>query len=185
MAAAIQEFNSQGYFKTSLNRICKYGQFSKGIVYHYFENKDQLYLACVNECFSLLTHWLKVHINHEICDIDTAITNYLNQRFAFFQRFPQYSKIFYDNMVDPILHLKSEIEKIKADFNFLSITIIKRIIKSSQLRSDLDLDLAIEAFQIFQNNTYIRFQQKKEANLQEYEDYCYFMLKIFFYGILK
>lgn len=55
MDSAIAEFSEKGYGASSINAICGLQGLSKGIIYHYFDTKDELFLACVGECFSLLT----------------------------------------------------------------------------------------------------------------------------------
>ena len=52
---ALSEFSEKSYGEASLNSICATGNLSKGIIYHYFKDKDQLYLICVKECFDALT----------------------------------------------------------------------------------------------------------------------------------
>ena len=59
MDSALAEFSKRGYGASSVNTICGAQDLSKGIIYHYFETKDALYLACVEECFQLLTQYLK------------------------------------------------------------------------------------------------------------------------------
>ena len=58
MDSALAEFSGQGYGASSVNNICSAQGISKGIIYHYFKTKDDLFLACVKECFSLLTAYL-------------------------------------------------------------------------------------------------------------------------------
>lgn len=59
MDSALNEFSKQGYGASSVNAICADQNISKGIIYHYFNTKDDLYLACVEECFMRLTNYLK------------------------------------------------------------------------------------------------------------------------------
>lgn len=59
MDSALAEFAVQGYGASSVNTICAAQGISKGIIYHYFKTKDDLYLACVEECFQLLTEHLQ------------------------------------------------------------------------------------------------------------------------------
>ena len=42
MDSALAEFAEKGYGGSSVNTICAAQGISKGIVYHYFENKDEL-----------------------------------------------------------------------------------------------------------------------------------------------
>lgn len=55
MDSALTEFSKKGYGASSVNTICSAQEISKGILYHYFDTKDGLFLACVTECFTLLT----------------------------------------------------------------------------------------------------------------------------------
>ena len=45
MDSALSEFSAKGYGGSSINTICSSQDISKGIVYHYFETKDGLFLA--------------------------------------------------------------------------------------------------------------------------------------------
>lgn len=58
MDSALAEFSAQGYGASSVNTICCAQGISKGFIYHYFSTKDELFLACVEECFDLLTKCL-------------------------------------------------------------------------------------------------------------------------------
>mgnify|MGYP002539826609 CR=1 FL=1 len=42
--AAMEEFSRNGYDGASLNTVCAEKGISKGIIYHYFKDKDELYL---------------------------------------------------------------------------------------------------------------------------------------------
>ena len=53
--AAMEEFAHKGYERASLNEACAGRGFSKGIIYHYFRDKDELYLLCVQLCFDEMT----------------------------------------------------------------------------------------------------------------------------------
>ena len=52
--AATIEFGSRSYDAVSLNAICGKYQIAKGLIYHNFKNKDELYLYCVKKSFEKL-----------------------------------------------------------------------------------------------------------------------------------
>ena len=52
--AAADEFSRRGYDGASLNTVCARSGLSKGIIYHYFKAKDELYLTCAQECFDAM-----------------------------------------------------------------------------------------------------------------------------------
>ena len=47
MAAAMEEFGTKSYDNASITTLCNENQISKGLVYHNFKNKDELYLSSV------------------------------------------------------------------------------------------------------------------------------------------
>ena len=51
----MQEFSAKGYTGASLNTACAENNISKGIIYHHFKDKNELYLLCVEKCFNSLT----------------------------------------------------------------------------------------------------------------------------------
>ena len=53
LEGALKEFSAKSYAEASLNNICNDNDISKGIIYHYFKDKDQLYLLCARNA---LTH---------------------------------------------------------------------------------------------------------------------------------
>ncbi|MEG1301930.1 MAG: TetR/AcrR family transcriptional regulator, partial [Erysipelotrichaceae bacterium] len=63
--SAFKEFGEQGYGLSSINNICTEGDISKGILYHYFKDKDELYLVCIRELFDSLTK----HLQNELSDV--------------------------------------------------------------------------------------------------------------------
>lgn len=62
---AIREFGTKSYADASLNNICSESNISKGLIYHNFKGKDDLYLHCVAICFDRMTEFFlqKIMIN--------------------------------------------------------------------------------------------------------------------------
>lgn len=57
LAAALQEFGTKSYDTASINSICEIGKIPKGLIYHNFEGKDELYLLCVKK---VIMNWWKL-----------------------------------------------------------------------------------------------------------------------------
>lgn len=53
--AAIKEFAQKGYDKASTNEIVKEAEISKGLLFHYFKNKKQLFLFLFDHCIQIIT----------------------------------------------------------------------------------------------------------------------------------
>ena len=104
---AFAEFASQGYLGASVNTICAAGKISKGLLYHYYADKDTLYLACVEKCFQTLTDALSAALDAETVTAD----QYFNARLVFFGEHPLHQRLFCDTVVNPPQHLLRELAK--------------------------------------------------------------------------
>lgn len=155
--SAIQEFNEKSYEKASMNHICQIGQISKGIIYHYFKDKDELYLECIKICFETLVMYyqknLFVDMNH-----DEGMKIYMQLRIQFFREYPQLRGLFFHAILRTPSHLKEEVKMIKKDFDLLNEKFINSYLQNKILRPGVSFDRALEYYKIMQNafNDYFR-----------------------------
>lgn len=77
--AALNSFGTNGYKKTSTSDIAAAAGISKGMVFHYFGSKKDLYFYLVNYCYDLV-------VNEMDSKFDSTVTD-------FFDRIMQSSKI--------------------------------------------------------------------------------------------
>lgn len=57
--AALEEFGHADFDTVTMDSICANHGISKGMMYHYYINKDELFLACAAEIFHSLHQFLK------------------------------------------------------------------------------------------------------------------------------
>ena len=57
--AATEEFGTLGYDNVSVELICRKHGISKGMMYHYYRGKDDLFLECVGHTFVLLCQYIE------------------------------------------------------------------------------------------------------------------------------
>ncbi len=74
----MEEFSTHGYQGASLNRVCQEKNISKGRIYHYFNDKDELYLLCVQICFEDLKQVLETFYETMACDIEKSLKKYFD-----------------------------------------------------------------------------------------------------------
>jgi len=67
--AALAEFAENGYEKASTNEIVKNAQISRGLLYHYFKDKEELYKMITKYAIDLLMEKLDTAIDWEESDI--------------------------------------------------------------------------------------------------------------------
>ncbi len=88
-------FNKHGFAGTSISDIAKKSELSKGILYHYFENKDALYLHCLNWGIEKFSKYMD-DATSNLSDEGDVIAQILKLRLSFFDKFPQYKNLFHD-----------------------------------------------------------------------------------------
>ena len=90
LACAFAEFAAQGYAGASVNAICVRGSISKGLLYHYYADRDALYLACVERCFDDLTAALSAVLNAQTVTPE----QYFDARLRYFSEHPQHQRLY-------------------------------------------------------------------------------------------
>ena len=148
MDSAFEEFGKQGYGLSSVNTICKAGNISKGILYHYFKDKDELYLVCIKELFDSLTERLQSELANIGGTKEIRLGRYFDARLRFFRENPLYHKLFCDVIVAPPAHLAQAISEIKADFDALNILVLTELLQSARLRSYRTIQSVVETFRL-------------------------------------
>ena len=181
------EFGSRSYGEASLNTICTSGQISKGIIYHYFKDKDELYLLCVKECFDMLTDYLSSATSLDNVPITVALQRYFDARIAFFAEHPTYLKLFCNAVMSPPAHLESAIDNIAAKLDAQAVSILTAMLQKVKLRENITIPEVIEVFCEYQDFVNARFQVRtaEEGTLREHEERCRRSLQIMLYGVIE
>ncbi|MDL2258153.1 TetR/AcrR family transcriptional regulator [Eubacteriales bacterium OttesenSCG-928-K08] len=182
--AALREFAAQGYGLSSINTICSEGDISKGVLYHYFKDKDEIYLACVNECFDMLTAHLQEHTAR---NNNKGVQAYFDARLLFFKKQPLYQRLFCDALISPPPHLKEEICKSKEAFDALNVSVLTNFLRGKKLRDSITMEQAIETFRLFQDFVNARYQMQPGSafDIAAHEEVCSRSLNILLYGVME
>ena len=184
LESALAEFSEQGYGASSVNTISNGEGLSKGIIYHYFPTKDDLYLACVEECFQMLTGHLQSHTNMEGQTAEERLEQYFRVRLDFFKQNPQYQRIFCDAVIMPPAHLEASIQEKKAPFDRFNIDSLNRMLEPVSLRSDLSREDVVDTFRQYQDYINARYQMtgSEKIDIRDHEESCRRALRILLYG---
>lgn len=187
--AAIIEFGTKTYDNASLNNICNDNNISKGLVYHYFKNKDSLYLNCVENCFTTFT----AHIMQGLNNVDTEdlLSSHLSLRQQFFEQNQHLATIFFNTILHPPKHLEKEIKELKKPFDAISFNSYKDFISTIKLRDNIAPEEAVEFFCMFQEmfNSYFADKYHNESDYsfvaKDHELKLPKLLDIILNGIIK
>ena len=186
MDNALAEFSERGYGASSVNTICAAQDISKGIIYHYFKTKDDLYLACVEECFQLLTQHLKTFLPMEQPSPAAQLEAYFAVRMDFFRERPVYQPIFCEAVISPPAHLQAEIQSRRQAFDKLNVEILEKLLQPLPLRTGMTRAEVVETFRLFQDFINAKYQTAgmtpQEFVLRDAS--CRKALQILLYGIV-
>lgn len=147
LAHAFAEFAANGYLGSSLNQICARGNISKGLLYHYYADKDALYLACVEKLFRDMTGFLQERLSSS----GVTVEQYFSQRMRFFQQNPEHQRLFYDILMYPQSHLAQDIAQCRADFDAFNDEAVRTVLSGERLAEGLSMDEALRQFRAFVN----------------------------------
>ena len=174
---AFAEFAAHGYAGSSLNLICADGGISKGMLYHYYPNKDALYLACIEKLFAEMTDWLSARI----CIPDMTVKQYFAVRMQFFQQHPAHRQLFYDVLMYPPSHLADRVNACRTAFDDLNNTALLAVLAKEKLTDRLSTEDAIRQFRAFVNflGVYIREDATGDAEQKAGE-----LLDTLLYGLI-
>lgn len=186
--AALKEFRTKSYEAASINTICSASHLSKGLIYHNFKNKDDLYLQCVRICYDGLLKYLKKgELNYQ--DSLDGLQTLLARRRDFFREHPLYGNIFFNTILQPPAHLLAPIREIRKDYDDFLAASCRCIFAHSELRGGITTDIAVEYFMIFQEMFNGYFQGKLGENgdfsslVQDHEGKLPQLLDLMLYGI--
>lgn len=188
MDSALAEFAQQGYGASSVNTICAAQGISKGIIYHYFKTKDELYLACVEECFQRLTDYLSMALGDEEGSAEQKLGDYFAARMAFFQENPVYQPIFCEAVIAPPSQLVSEIQTCRQAFDALTVDTLERLLRSLPLRTNFTIKEVVEMFRQFQdfiNAQYRTCGVPARDSFALRDAHCRKMLEVLLYGVTE
>ena len=190
LSAAVKEFGGKSFDSASLNNICSESGISKGLIYHHFGNKDELYLQCVKACFAALTQHMDSG-GYVFTDFQRDISHYLDLRQQFFRENPEFAGLFFQTVLRPPAHLKTRIKDIRKDFDSQCARYFRSALGSITLRDDLTEDEAMEYFFIFMEmlNGYFEREAQGSADfdslIEAHEIKLSKLLNIMIYGIAQ
>lgn len=185
LQAAVQEFGSNGYDASALNTICAENGISKGLIYHYFADKDDLYLACVARCFDKVIEYLKEQ------GVPYDLENYMRIRFQYFEEHPHHARIFFETMLQPPNALREQIAELRKDFDLFNREIYQEALSKVKLREGVKKDDAVDYFQLMQEmfNGYYSSSAYAGKNLKtlaaEHEDRLSKTLDFMLFGLIE
>lgn len=183
LSAGIEEFGHNGYRRGSINAICASG-INKGLIYHNFKDKDDLYLACVKRSLENMVASIRETMQDPAIDYSTA-------RLRFFDQHQSQARIFLECSVYPPEHLRSQIQKLRQPLEDLNQAEFKKLLKKHSLRKGITTADAYSWFSCMEDAFNISFSKydQEEADitqrLAKHETFAAAFIDRILYGIVE
>ena len=184
LEAAMDEFGKKGYTGATVNNICNTG-INKGLLYHNFAGKDDLYLTCLKQSCEKLMCYLQSQ------NRTGTLERYMSARMDFFNQYPNEARIFFEALLTPPPHLSDKISLMLSEFNALNEKMYSQTLDSLILRDGISREDAVSYFHLMQLmlNGYFSSPAFQNTDLSEkvkiHEMIVPKMLDYMLYGIAK
>ena len=142
--AAMAEFGTKGYNGTRMESICAGHGISKGMMYHYYSNKDELFLLCAEQVLAGLTEFLR-NGTAALADRDSfeAVRSYFFMRKEYFQERPEEKRIFEDAISLPEGELSDRIRELRGPLRDMNRSFLMGVLSKMPLRPGTDQEKAV------------------------------------------
>ena len=87
--AALKEFTQKGYDNASTNEIVKGANISKGLLFHYFKNKKELYFFLYNHFVEIIMNEMFAELDLSERDIFARIKNIIYLKSQLMKKYPE------------------------------------------------------------------------------------------------
>lgn len=181
LTAAIQEFSQNDYSLASTNSICKNHNISKGLLFHHYKTKDEIFISCVDKCIQELVLYINNNYLPNQKDLKINLEKYFLVRHEFFQIHPHYSQILNYANINPPKHLTSAIDNLKQPLKELNTNILKNLLNNQKLKEGTTQEEIINLILNFSD--YLVAKQYKSMDSASAHHIVAF-INMLFYGVI-
>ena len=182
--AALKEFAENGYDKGSTNVIVKEAGISKGLIFHYFENKINLYMYLFDYCTQLITKELYETVDFENGDILTRIQDSSIKKVLIFKKYPHIFEFAKNSYHEPNIQVNAMIMKKQKEGSKEAQRLLIEKVDYSCFREGLDMEKTMVT--IYSTLEKISISAIEKTNIdvdkiiKQLDDYIHYFKKLFY-----
>ncbi|OIK16020.1 TetR family transcriptional regulator [Bacillus sp. MUM 116] len=188
--AAIKKFAQKGYDNASTNEIVKEADISKGLLFHYFGNKKNMYLFLFDHFYEIIVDEFYKKINLEERDIFKRVRQAVTVKMELLNIYPDLFNFLSAAVMEDSKEVKLELDQRKKQLSKNNIGKLYEDIDLSLFRDDLDVQKALKiifwTFEQFSEELIQRAKQSPthefnyDEAIQETEEYYEVLMKAFY-----
>lgn len=142
----IPEFAKKGFDRVSLSQFCTDNKISKGRMYHHFQSKEQLYLACAKCCLEKLENIFNDFEPNPLKTYEENLTDYFIKSHLFFAENLARTKFMEQLMKSTQPEIKEIYEKSRKVQAENSRKTLIRILENASLQRGVSQNIAMDIF---------------------------------------
>ncbi len=186
--ACLYEFSENGYDKASTNEIVKDAQISKGLLFHYFRNKRELYLFLYEYALNLFTTEFYQNIDFSEKDLMKRIRQAVKNKMLLAKKYPLIFKFLEQAYFEESKAVKEDLIEKNKEIEHVAYRIFGDI-AYSKFKEEIDVKLALNIIiwtikgysaQFLRDNDLDLMKNKHEEILQDIEKYIEIFIKMFY-----
>ncbi|WP_230492705.1 TetR/AcrR family transcriptional regulator [Martelella alba] len=153
LTAAREEFAEKGFDGARVERIAAKAQVNKQLLYHYFTNKDHLFMLVLEDAYRDIRRQ-EAALSLDALPADEAIMQLVDFTWRYYLAHPEFIRLLNSENQLKARHLKlsASVTEINASWLNISRTILARGQREGSIRSDIDamqLNISISALGFF------------------------------------
>ncbi len=189
--ASIEEFSEHGFEKANTDRISQRGEVSKGLIFHYFGSKENLFMTAMNKCIDdALKEFEGMELPQD--DFISILMKLMEVKYKFFMNNPMHYKMLVGGFHNSPKKLKTDLEKRYVEIKQIGIGILMEIIKGLPMKKNIAADDIVSIMAAITNiieSKYLPLFSEDGSNYEKYydvvKDEYIRLMNILMYGILE
>jgi AcrR family transcriptional regulator len=189
--ASIEEFSEHGFEKANTDRISQRAEVSKGLIFHYFGSKENLFMIAMNKCIDDAVNEFK-DMELPKDDFISILMKTMEIKYKFFMNNPMHYKMLVSGFYNSPKKLKVDLEKRYGEIKQIGIEILMDIIKGLPMKKNIEADdivLLIANLTSIIESKYLPLFSEDGSSYEKYydivKDEYIRLMNILMYGILE
>jgi len=195
--AAINDFNSSTPHDIHINAICRENNISKGLLYHYFSSKDDLFCACTDFAVKMLADDIDSFEVNNHNSLAENLHDYYEARIDYWLLNPQYYTITHQALNSPQLYNVEKLRSSKKIFNDAADRKLLEILHQYDLNYSVSERKLLDILRMVYENMFLTYMDKimnavkmddTERAINKHEQLIFLydnLIDLLLYGIIK
>ncbi len=175
LKASLHAFAIDGYAGAKTETIAATAKVSKGLIFHYFGSKQQLYLATVEHTMTSIMDEIMPEFQTPPADLVTLVVQGTKYKTAFGEHHPDEMALLiaaYGEIQRLPVKLQTQITKLYTESLKVTQRLIEQILDQMEVRPTVDRATAVDLIVGVYNQLFAEFQQhmQQQADIQSMAD---------------